>query len=179
MKKFFALFVAALLFVAVTDSHAQKAFKNPMYLGGEVGISMPLGDFGDGVNMGFGLNATFQYYFQRNMSIVGFLGYWSYGTDSDDLTISNIPFGAGFRYEFAGGNIVPFIGGDLCFNNATIKYDSEYGEWDDSELKFGFAPAGGIIVKMSPNMDLVGTARFNIISDMNNFQITGGLRFRM
>jgi opacity protein-like surface antigen len=181
MKKIVLLAFSALLIFSATNLSAQKNVPAPMYLGGQVILSMPMGDFGDGADMGFGLAGLFNYYFTPQVLLNAQIGYISWSTDVDDFSISNVPVTAGVHYEFKSEGFTPYIGGELGLNFFSMNYPDEYEEYitDDSETKFGLGLIGGILIPLSKGVDFRGQAKINIIEDANTFEISGGVRFAL
>jgi len=180
MKKVFFLALAAIIIFSATNLSAQKNVPAPMYLGGQVILSVPMGDFGDGADMGFGLSGFFNYYFTPQVLLNAQIGYISWGTDNKDLSISNVPILAGVFYEFKSDGFTPFIGGELGLNMFSASYEDSFGNsYDDSDTKFGLGLIGGIIIPISKGVDFRGMAKINIIEDANTFELNGGVRFAL
>ena len=93
MKKILILLVAVLCLTMV--SNAQQ--KGNMITGGAI-IAVPMGDFGDAFDMGFGASATFEMPFGKQL--VGFaeVGYITWSGKSDGYSASAIPVMAGAKY---------------------------------------------------------------------------------
>lgn len=184
MKRLLTVILFAFLFVGLVDSYAQKRVvsvaQNPMYIGGEAGLSIPMGNFGDLANLGFGVSGVFQYYFTPEVALDATLGYFYYSTDASGASFSDVPLMAGIIYELNKGNVVPYIGALIGFHFASFTAKDIYGfSYNASETKFGFTPLFGIILPMSPTMDLNLNAKFNIATDWNSFGLYGGLRWRI
>lgn len=180
MKKLMVLFSICILIFTASELDAQKKGQGRMFLGGEAGISVPMGDFGDAVNMGFGLNALFHYFVIPNLAINTSLGYWTWGYDGDvDGSLTDIPWFFGAFYEFYGDGFNPIIGADLglhFLSGSDVEYQGITIYKGDSDTKFGFSPYAGAAIPISDGWDFRGILKFNIVEDGNHFNIQFGVR---
>jgi hypothetical protein len=184
MKRLLTVIMFTFLFVGLVNSNAQKrvvAVQSPMYIGAEAGLSIPMGDFGDAADMGFGASGIFQYYFTPDVALHATLGYYYYSTKVSGLSASDIPLTAGIIYELNKGGMIPYIGALIGFHFVSASYkDAYYGQtYTSSDTKFGFSPIFGLIFPMSPTMDFHANAKLNIVSDWNSFGIYAGLRWKL
>lgn len=179
MKRFLVAVFAMLLIFGLSEMNAQKKVYATNLIGGLAALSLPMGDFGDAANMGFGIHGVYQYLFQRNMGIEASLGYLTWGTDVDGASFSNIPILGAFIYKFVGsGNITPYIGGQLGINMLSVKVKVFNESVSDSDTKFGFAPFGGVEIQ-SESMIINLRGKLNFVEDANSFEINAGLMFPM
>ena len=81
-------FVSVLLFFlcSFTVINAQ----NKMAVGAGLIVSLPMGDFGDAANTGFGGTAAFELEFMPQLIGVGQMGYIVYGSESDAVDFSTV-----------------------------------------------------------------------------------------
>ena len=196
MKKFAVLLIALLTIVAVTDTFAQKskrgAYKSgDQFIGGEVGLCVPMGDFGDVANIGFGLNGVFNYYLNSDMFLGAMIGYYTYTTDVDGWSFSNIPIVGGFYYHLTtDGTFRTFIGGEIGINFVSTEVETitgynmmtgeyTYGTISSSDSKVSIAPCVGAVIPMSPKMEFVPKLRYTIMDGADSFVISAGLRWFM
>ncbi len=176
MKK--VLFVLILSFFFISSVSAQQG---KMHAGGQVGISLPMGSFGDGANMGFGFAGNFFYGINNNIDITGSIGYITWGTEIDEISFSNIPILAGARYYFQKSQLTPYGLAELGMNLFSIDspefeiLGQTYGG-SESSSEFGLNIGGGFLYNLG-NMDLDVNAKINIISDLNHLTLFAGLRF--
>lgn len=182
MKSFLVLLVAVAL-LAPGKSFA----KDNMRIGGDVGIGLPTGDFGDAANMGFGLTGSFHYYIQPNLILGGTLGYYTFGGtereyfgetyDGPDFNI--IPIMGLINYKFGTTGMIPFIGAELGFVSFGVSMESE----SDSEMYFGINILGGIEQKINDKLSWRATAKYNVImtdgSNATFLSVSGGLYFKL
>lgn len=141
--------------------------------GATVGLQAPMGDFGDGAKMGFGINLTGKYMLSENMAVGLNLGYNRFGAkdfgfDEYDIkaTYSIIPITGLFEYHFGGNAVKPYVGADLGLYSvgAKVKYAGE--SESDSELYFGLAPVAGILYDINDNLTFCANIKLhNVFSD--------------
>jgi hypothetical protein len=94
MNKFIIAFV--FIFCASAVINAQ----NRISAGAGLVVSLPLGDFGNAANTGFGGTAAFELEFMSQLIGVGQIGYIVYGTESDAVDFSTVPVLVGVKYFF-------------------------------------------------------------------------------
>jgi outer membrane protein W len=141
--------------------------------GATLGLQAPVGDFGDGTKMGFGINVTGKYFLKENMAVGLNLGYnrfgiEDYGWDEYDVkaSASMVPITGLFEYHFAGSNIKPYIGADLGLYRYGWKVKYEGESESDGEVYFGFAPVAGILYEISESLSFCANIKFhNVFSD--------------
>lgn len=143
MKRFVTTFAVAACFVAAGPVSAQT-----FGFGAHAGVSVPTGDYGDGVNMGFsaGLDLTYPLL----MVTPGLNWYTSadvvaHSVDDDGLEVDGgflyVPIMTGLQFEFPAGGIRPFVnaqGGLVLHKGPSFgPIESELG------TDFGFVLGGG------------------------------------
>jgi hypothetical protein len=143
MKKLSLLFLALFCFFSFS-ANAQ------FHGGATLGLQAPIGDFGDGANMGFGINLNGKYMFKENMAVGLNLGYNRFGAEISDVSFSMIPVTGLFEYHFGGDAIKPYVGESSS----------------DSELYFGLSPVVGILYDLKENLKLCANIKMhNIFAD--------------
>ncbi|GIK62042.1 MAG: outer membrane beta-barrel protein [Ignavibacteriota bacterium] len=164
MKKILAVLFVLLLVAGYTNAQGKIA------LGVNAGIALPMGDFGDGYDMGFGGNALFAYHVNPNVDVTGSAGYltWSGKDALDGSTFSSIPVMVGARYLFGQGQFHPYIGAELGMHFSNFDYEYELMgvtySGSESDSYFGFGAGAGFLYRVGNNMDLDVNAKFNSIS---------------
>jgi len=127
----------------------------------------------------------------ENLHLVPNAAYWSskYDWDGSDLTLSNIQIGADVHYFLPSVQGL-FIGGGLGLNILSVDvpeyryYDPYSGTYtttgggSDSETKIGFGALAGYQMPIG-NMTGFAKAKYNIISDLNTFELVVGVMFDM
>ncbi len=86
------------LLIVVLFSFTSLNAQNKMSLGGGLVVSLPMGDFGESANTGFGATAIFELGFMPQLVGVANIGYISYGTDVDEVSFSSVPLLFGVKY---------------------------------------------------------------------------------
>ncbi|MDD4225656.1 MAG: outer membrane beta-barrel protein [Mariniphaga sp.] len=159
MKKFKFLFVGLFAFFAVS-------VQGQIQVGGTVGLQMPLGDFGDAFDPGFGIHAVGKYFFQENMAVGLNLGYSKFGSDFEDFSSSMVPVTALFEYHLnpAGdGKIKPYVGADAGLYSYGVKMKFLGESISESDMYFGIAPTAGVLYEISDVLSLCGNLKYNLV----------------
>ncbi len=187
MKK--ALFTVLVLLLAVSLTQAQD--KGDMGVSVQGGIALPMGDFGDAYDLGFGGTGTFQYYLNKNLAITGTAGYltWSNSQDMADATFSTIPLLAGVRYFVGKGNFKPYVNGKvgLYFSSSDVTVDLGFfgGEQSvsSSTTDLGVGVGAGFLMPLGKNLNLDVSASYDIImtsgSSTSFISVLGGVSFAL
>ena len=170
MKKVVSIIVVLTVLVFSGISNAQK-------MGAEVqvGVGLPMGDFGDAFKTGFGGQGTFLYSLNPELTLTAAIGYYSFtNKDYSDATFSTVPVLVGARYVLGKGSFVPYAGAELGLHFCTIKvvapkFDFGFGSIgggtsSTSESDFGFSPMVGFMMPLSPKLNLDVNLKYNIIS---------------
>ena len=166
MKKIKVLILVVLGFFAL-NSQAQFS------AGLTVGAQLPMGDFGDAYNTGFGFNAVGKYNLNDNMAVGLNVGYNSFGSDIDGVSSSMMPITALYEYHFGSNEFKPYLGADIGLYNFSWKTKIDMGilgtvEADDSKMYFGFAPTAGVLYDLSDSFGLCGNVKYHVVSTEGN-----------
>jgi outer membrane protein W len=156
-------------------------------IGGGLELALPMGDFGDAANMGFGFTLAGQYGFRPNIDFMAQLGYimWSGKDAFEDYDWSAIPIQFGAKYFFAPSGNRFYVGGLAGFHMFKVKADYNHPvfghvEVSDSEAEFGLAPMGGYEMAVGQNMVLDLSARYQFVSDdLSYFGARVGLLYKL
>jgi opacity protein-like surface antigen len=181
MKKF--LLIALVAISVFVISSLQASSKEEMKIGGDIGIALPMGDFGDFANTGFGLNAVFSYFLNPQLAITGTLGYWSFGSKVDGYSFSTVPLNGGIQYRFNKGKFQPFVSAEtlMFFNSVSYKYLGYSAS--DSKTEFGFVPGIGAAFPLENDIEIRAAIKYTIIftsgSNTTFLGIMGGVHFKM
>lgn len=141
-----------------------------MAIGAQGGVALPMGDFGESYDMGFGGTVTLAYHLNPMLDITGSVGYLTWSGKDFDYTFSSIPVLAGVRYSFGKGKFNPYVSGELGMHFVTFDIPSitvfgiTVGGGSVSESYFGFGAGAGFLYQLSPKLDLDVNAKFNSIS---------------
>ena len=200
MHRFIGRFVigASALLIAAT-AHAQGTAASassgrPFKLGGALGATVPLGDFGDGADLGFHLGGLIEYKPQSvPVNLRGEITYHRNGLKSDyfsdDDPIFNNIDGDFSMWNFVGNVLFPF--GDAASTARPyaiaglglyyLKASAEFGGVDisDSETKFGLNLGGGFTFNLS-GFETFVEARFHSVfadDNVNFIPLSFGFKF--
>jgi hypothetical protein len=139
-------------------------------------LGLPLGDFGDGSNLGFGASARYDGAIKEKLAWTATIGYLSYGLKSSSGAsghTSMIPIMGGIKYYFSEDNSGFYGGADIGFVPITVSVDVPgFGSASASETRFGFSPGLGYRLGQ-----LDFAVRYNLISDFNTIGIRAAFVF--
>lgn len=160
MRNILSVFVIIFLFAGFLNAQGKMA------VGFNAGIALPMGDFADGYDMGFGGNALFVYHASPNVDVTGSAGYltWSGKDALDGSTFSSIPVMVGARYLFGKGKFNPYLGAELGMHFSSFDYEFMGVDYSSSDSYFGWGAGAGFLYQIGNNMDLDVNARYNSIS---------------
>lgn len=159
-----ALAGAVAMTAAASTAGAQFS-SNPFQIGAAAGIAFPLGDLGDGANLGY--NVTLAVGYKPMMSPIGVrveAAYNEFGAE-DGFEKLNVPaFTGNLVYALPGVSFSPYIIGGAGLYTPNIALDG------GRENKFGFNVGGGIKLPLSSSFETFVEARYNRVSvDNGNF----------
>jgi hypothetical protein len=181
MKKLFAVALATLVVAGLAFGQGMPA-KGKMTLGIGGELSLPMGDFGDAYNLGYGGSARFQYGLEDNITLYGTVGYLVWSVDEDvlggDASLGGLEFLAGGKYGFGSG----FYGlAELGITSFSFSYDytdpftGQTTTFDESDSKFMLAPGVGYAYKGLT----LEVKYFLLDSDFSNFAFRVGYDFAL
>jgi len=156
MRKLRILVVVIISFVTFSAS-AQIG------IGGTVGLTLPMGDFGNGLNTGFGFNAIGKYILPNSMAVGVSVGYSSFGTSSESFSFGVIPITGIIEYYFGEGAFRPYLGSDLGLYMFRSKVTFLGSSSSSTDTYFGIAPTGGVSYDISDNLSLCANAKYNFV----------------
>ena len=185
MKKLFILLFAIVLLAGTT-----QAQKGSMAVGVQAGVALPMGTFGDAVNMGFGGTGTFQYMVTNNIGLTGSLGYLTFSYDDAfgfDGSYSVIPVLFGARYYFGESKTKFYALANLGIYSESVSYTYTYElfgvpytqDISASDSDFGFAFGAGIKLPIGKTMCFDANAKYNIVSSDGWIDIMAGVDFAL
>ncbi len=174
MKKVFAVLMLGVLLVGAASAQEFWGEKK-MSWGGGVEVSLPMGDWGDAVGIGFGGFGKFQYGLNADMTVVGSLGYtmWS-EKETGGIKVSGnaLTVLGGLKYKLATVTPGFYAIGEVGIYNATVKVPAiDFGLFtmpasEATESKFVIAPGVGMEIG---NIDV--SAKYVISGDVGNIAI--------
>lgn len=109
------------------------------------------------------------------------VGYWK-KTESIpgllDVSVEDINVGANVLYLVpAGDKVVASLGGGIGAHFLKGAVGALGFEESDTETKFGGNIQAGLDLKVAENVALFANARYDLVSDFNQFKVYGGVRF--
>jgi hypothetical protein len=185
-----ALLIAATASAQGTSTSSAKPFK----FGGELGASIPTGDFGDISDLGFHVGGLFEYKAQSSpVSLRGEITYHRNGLKSGyfaDIPGAGDVSGTVSMINIVGNGVIPFgdaastarpyaIGGLGIYH---MKFAGDVAGFDisDSATKFGINVGGGFTFSLS-GFETFVEARFHSVftedSNTNFIPISFGFKF--
>jgi len=108
MKK--QILVATFSFFFACVAFAQEGF-HQIGVGADIGL--PIGDFGEAYNIGYGVTGKIYYGLNEDANITGTLGYLRFGIDGDSNISGHmgmIPIMFGYNHDFDGFYVEPQVG---------------------------------------------------------------------
>jgi hypothetical protein len=178
MKSFLVSLLIVVSLVGFTSAQSKMA------IGAGVLVSLPIGDFGEAANTGFGGTGAFEMSFAPQIVGVGNIGYITWGTDVEEVSWSAVPVTVGVKYYFMPN--VPFYGlGQLglTFLSWEIPGSEELEEFgisaETSSTEFTLVLGAGYEVPVSPTVTLDFTGGFNVVSDANHITLRAGAKFAL
>lgn len=133
-------------------------------VGVQGGVAIPMGDFGDGYDMGFGGTGTFAYHVNPMLDVTGSVGYLTWNGKVDGISLSSIPILAGVRYYFGQGKFHPYVAGELGIHFTSSKVEFFGVSVSGSSSDFGFGAGAGFLYQLGPKLDLDVNAKFSSIA---------------
>ena len=134
-----------------------------MAVGATVGLQVPMGDFAEGTNMGFGITVIGKYMVKDNLALGVSVGYSQFGTDVDDVNFSIRPITGLVEYHFGTEGIRPYVGADVGVYTAKANIKSQGVNVSASESYLGFAPTGGVIFGKSESLSFMANVKYNVM----------------
>lgn len=178
-RKTFKNFMMIIALLTVSSfSYAQKGFNT---ISAQVDLGLPIGDFGQAYNVGFGASGKVFYGITEAGSATGSLGFMRYGIKEDSEYMSGsmtmVPIQVGYRHLFGSLYGEPQLG--LMVLRSNVKFDdmgiglSGYSG-SSSTTKVTLGLGGGYMMN---SWDL--GARFQIVDNLNFFGVSVGYHFSL
>ncbi len=173
------LLITALLSFIVALPAAALDFDQKQWYGQGI-VALPMGNFGDIANLGFGAGVGMLVPHTPELSFRGEVSYIYFTTEDFgdvDVSASLIPITALAQYNMKDSELYLLGGLGIALAKASIDYGTEFPGFDgsdsDTSTEFGLTLGAGYHVK--PGMTLEG--RFNVISDANSLSVNLGYFF--
>lgn len=171
MKKQILFTAFSLLFTVF--AMAQDGFRA---IGAGAEVALPIGDFSDAYNIGFGVTGKVFYGLNDNADITGTLGYLHFGMEETDFVSGNmsmVPIMFGYRHDFGGFYVEPQLG-LVALRSKIDTVDFGFGSYggSSSATKFSLSLGGGYVIG---DWDL--GLRFQLVDDLNFLGLRVGYNF--
>ncbi len=177
---------AVLLVMAASAAHAANA----SMVGVNGGLTIPTGDLGDAVGIGFHIGGEYTYMVNENIGVGGDLAYHKLG--SKDVTVltytvsseqSMIQYGAhGKLFIPTQSDMKPYVKLGLGLYSASVTVKSNapgVPDFDDSESKFGINFGAGADWKINDAMSWGANAAYHSVDGDALLTVSAGLRWGM
>jgi opacity protein-like surface antigen len=181
------LLITALLSVIVALPAAALDFDQKQWYGQGI-VALPMGNFGDIANFGFGAGVGMLVPHTPELSFRGEISYIYFttedvegfdGAEDIDVSASMIPITALAQYNMKDSEMYLLGGLGIAIAKASVDYPESVdtfgfdASYSDTSTEFGLTLGAGYHVK--PGMTLEG--RFNVISDANSLSVNLGYFF--
>ena len=183
------LAVAGSLFLSASPTFAQatgtmKESGRPLRLGGMLGATLPLGDFGDVADAGFHIGALGEFAQATwPFALRGEVTYHRHGVKDLDGNASILSFLPNIVFPFGdpASTARPYVIGGLGIHRVSVDIEVPgVGDAEDSETKFGFNVGGGFNFNLA-GFDTFIEARFHSVttsgSSTNFIPLSFGFKF--
>ena len=181
MFKRIALLTAVLAIVSAAPASALDFDQKAWY--GQGILALPMGNFGDFANIGFGAGLGLKVPHSPELDFRGEVSYIYFTTEDipdADVSASLIPILALAQYNMDSSSAYLLGGLGFAIASVSIDYNVDVpgvgtfsGSGSDSSTEFGLVVGAGF--NLSPTMTLEG--RFNLISDANSLSANLGWWF--
>jgi hypothetical protein len=134
--------IAVFILLLGTGAHAQRHG-----MGVQACLGLPVGDYSDSYNMGFGVQGIYLSNMTGDLYAGGTVGYKYFPFESSDGSLRTFPLMAALRYNFGkSGELTPYIGGELGVHIWGWSREGTFGDVDGTGSNFGYAPMIGLYV---------------------------------
>jgi opacity protein-like surface antigen len=185
MRRTVAGVITLALGLMAGTAQAQSTTPTPVTYGGALGMSMPMGDAGDGLNAGFDLKGMVGFHpVTLPVDFRGEIGYDRFGAEGGGGHFSVLSLVPNVLYRFTTeSHIQPYVIGGLGIYRVSATADAgPFGTVSVSDTKFGFNVGGGLQFPLSNSgANLFVEARYHDVltdgSSFNMLPITVGVTF--
>ena len=142
------------------------------------------------VDATFWITANYRFRISDRLLLEPEVGYWKKGDDVPgvDVSLEDLNFGANAILELgrgaSRGGLRPWVGAGLGLHRlkGVVDLDDDDDDTDDdfdeTDSELGIHLLGGADFGLTDTFDLYAAARFDIVSDLNQFKVYGGIRYR-
>ena len=154
---------------------APAAAQSGFGFGVGVGVVKP-----EDVDSTFYLNAHLRYHLTDALALEPEFGYWTKTQGLEGLieaSVSDTSVGGNLIFVLPSSPLGFFVGAGLGAHILKGELNILGITGSDSETKLGVHLLGGLEYALSETLGVFTTARYDIVSDINQFKIYGGVRF--
>ena len=138
------------------------------------------------VDSTFWVTANYRFRIMDRVLLEPEVGYWEKGDDLPgfDVTVEDLNFGVNGILELGGAGdtgLRPWVGAGLGLHRLKGVADFDEDGDDDAggtDTELGIHLLGGFDFGLTDTFALYAAARFDIVSDLNQFKVYGGVRYR-
>ena len=141
---------------------------------GNVGVTLPHGDFSTFADPGFSFNAGLEYMITSQFSVEGILGFHRFkqfpGFFGDHTNLYQVSANGKFYFVDESSKVRPFVNGGVGVYVT-----------DAATAHFGGNVGGGVLYEATPHFGIQGSYNLHIVSSGSNVHystVQGGVRFR-
>ena len=188
-----AMVAGALLIAATAQAQATSTVGRSYKFGGDLGAAVPLGDFGNGANVGFHLGGLFEYTpksmpvswrgeiaYNRNGLKTGYFSDAGLDGMDGNFSMLNLVGNAVLPFGDKAANIRPYAITGLGIYRVKASAEYQGVTASSSDTKLGLNAGAGLTFHLSGFETFVET-RFNSVftdgSNMNFMPLTFGFKF--
>ena len=150
----------------------QSKAEGNMRIGVAADVLIPMGDYADIVSTGFGGTAWLEYQTSPEFSVLGLIGYYSWGGKDIDLggfgSVSG-PSVNGFSIRVGGRYYLMPAGGTRVYGQGELGLLF-------ASTDFAFAPVIGVTLPLSPDIDLDLSGRYDVVATTGTSLTSIGFR---
>ena len=172
------LALGAIATFAAAGAHAQSGPTTPFSIEPRAGLSIPMGDDSDDLEVGLAFTGDVLYQFTPQVAVYAGYNYNRFAfKDTDEADAEIKGFDAGVRFSLSPmAGFTPFLKGGALYQQAAITGD---GGSLSGDSEFGFQVGGGVEVPISPRFSFTPQASFNKVKDAQYVNVEAGLRIRL
>ncbi|HEY7510398.1 MAG TPA: outer membrane beta-barrel protein [Vicinamibacteria bacterium] len=138
------------------------------------------------VDSTFWVTANYRFRLGDRLLLEPEVGYWEKGDDVPgvDVSIEDLNFGLNAILPLGSARdtgLSPWVGAGLGLHRlkGVVDLDDDDDDaFDETETKLGIHLLGGFDYGLTDTLALYAAARFDIVSDLNQFKVYGGVRYR-
>jgi len=189
----FAMAAGALLMAATAQAQGTSGAPRQYKFGGDLGAAVPLGDFGDGANVGYHIGGLFEYTpksmpvswrgeiaYNRNGLKTGYFSDPGFGNIDGNFSMLNLVGNAVMPFGDKAASVRPYAITGLGIYRVKASAEYQGVTASQSDTKLGLNAGAGLSFHLSGFETFVET-RFNSVftdgSNMNFMPLTFGFKF--